>query len=184
RGRGITEYFGVDPKEVDVLMGTLSKSFGNSGGCIAGCKELVEYLKYTTPGFVFSLGLTPGSTAGSLAAIRLWEAEPERFVRLHENAGLFLGLAKQHGLNTGMSQNSPIVPIILGNSLDCMRLSQAMFTRGVSAMPIVHPAVEEGVARLRFFITSLHNEKQLRYTIDVMAEELRKINPDYLGGSK
>ena len=182
QGRGITEYFGVDPKDVDVLMGTLSKSPGNCGGYIAGCKELVEYLKYTTPGFVFSLGLTPASTAGSLAAIRLWEAEPERFVRLHENAGLFLGLAKQYGLNTGMSQNSPIVPIILGNSLDCMRLSQAMFSRGVSAMPIVHPAVEEGASRLRYFITSLHSEEQLRYTIDAMVEELRKINPDYLGG--
>jgi len=180
RGRGISEYFGSDPQLIDICMGTISKSLGNCGGFIAGCKELVEYLKYTVPGFVFSIGLPPGPAGGALAALRLMEEQPERFARLHENSELFLALAKQHGLNTGMSKDTPVIPVILGNSIDCVRLSKAMFDRGINVMPILHPAVEESAARLRFFITSLHTEKQIRYTIDVIVETLKSINPDYL----
>ena len=77
-GRGICEHFGVDPREVDVLMGTLSKAFGSCGGAIAGSRALVEYLKYTAPGFVFANGITPANTAAALAAVRLLDAEPER----------------------------------------------------------------------------------------------------------
>ena len=66
-GRGLTEHYGVNPREVDLLMGTLSKAMGSCGGYIAGCKEIIEYLKYTSPGFVFSCGLTPpGAAAVSL----------------------------------------------------------------------------------------------------------------------
>jgi len=180
RGRGISEYFDSDPELVDICMGTISKSFGNCGGFIAGCKELVEYLKYTVPGFVFSIGLPPGPAGGALAALRLMEAQPERFARLHENSELFLTLARQHGLNTGSSKDTPVIPVILGNSVDCVQLSKAMFDRGINVMPILYPAVEESAARLRFFITSLHTEQQIRYTIDVMVEQLKAINPDYL----
>ena len=182
-GRGINEYFGVDPKDVDIIMATISKSLGNCGGLIAGNKELVEYLKYTVPGFVFSIGLPPGPAGGALAAIRLLEAEPQRIARLHENSKLFLTLAKERGLNTGPSKDTPVVPVILGSSINCLRLSKALFVRGVNVMPILHPAVEESAARLRFFITSLHTEQQIRYTVDVMTEELEKINPDYLSKS-
>jgi 7-keto-8-aminopelargonate synthetase-like enzyme len=101
-------------------------------------------------------------------------------VRLRENAQLFLSLAKQRGLNTGTSANSPVVPIILGNSLHCVLLSQAMLKRGVNVMPILHPAVEESAARLRYFITSLHTPQQIRQAVDVMTEELEKIEPGYL----
>ncbi len=180
RGRGIGEYYGVDRDDVDVWMGTISKSFGNCGGYIAGGKQLIEYLKYTTPGFVFATGLAPAAAGSALAAIRLLEAEPERFARLHRNSELFLTLAKQRRLNTGLSKDTPVVPVILGNSMDCLRLSQAMFARDVNVMPILHPAVEESAARLRFFLTSLHTEEQIRYTVDVLVEELEKINPDYL----
>ena len=70
-GRGIGEHFDIDPRAVDIWMGTLSKSFGSCGGYIAGCKELVEYLKYTAPGFVFSVGMPPSNAAAALAALRL-----------------------------------------------------------------------------------------------------------------
>ncbi len=179
-GRGINEYFGVDPQDVDIIMATISKSMGNCGGLIAGCKELVEYLKYTVPGFVFSIGLPPGPAGGALAALRLLQAEPQRVAQLHENAELFLALAKERGLNTGLSKDTPVIPVILGNSIHALQLSKAMFQRGVNVMPILHPAVEESAARLRFFITSLHTEQQIRYAVDVMTEALEKINPDYL----
>ncbi|HTU24479.1 MAG TPA: aminotransferase class I/II-fold pyridoxal phosphate-dependent enzyme, partial [Pirellulales bacterium] len=179
-GRGICEHWGVDPAEVDVLMATVSKALGSCGGAINGSRALIEYLKYTAPGFVFANGITPANTAAALASIRLLEAEPERVTRLHERSELFLSLAKERGLNTGSSHGTPVVPVILGSSLDSLRLSQAMFARGVNVQPILHPAVEEKAARLRFFITTLHTEKQIRDTVDAVTEELEKIDPRYL----
>ena len=175
RGRGIGEYFGVPASDVDIGMGTISKALGSCGGYIAGSRELVEYLKYTLPGFVFATGISPPAAAAALAALRILEAQPERVARLHENARLFLALAQERGLNTGTSRHTPVVPIIVGNSLVCLRLSRAMLARGVNVQPILHPAVEESAARLRFFITSLHTERQIRYTIQVLAEEWEKI---------
>jgi 7-keto-8-aminopelargonate synthetase-like enzyme/acyl-CoA synthetase (AMP-forming)/AMP-acid ligase II/acyl carrier protein len=179
-GRGIGEYYDVDRGDVEIWMGTLSKALGSNGGYIAGCKALIEYLRYTTPGFVFAAGITPPAAAAALAAIRLLIKEPQRLVRLHENSAMFLNMCKQHGLNTGTSKGSPVIPIILGNSIHCLMLSRMMLARGVDVMPILHPAVEESASRLRFFITSQHTSEELRYAVEVMAEELEKINPAYL----
>lgn len=175
-GRGIGERFGVDRREVDIWMGTLSKSFGSCGGYIGGSRELIELLKYTAPGFVYSVGLSPPATAAALASCRLLQAEPERVARLRQRSQLFLELAQQRGLDTGLSKDSPVVPIILGNSIRSLRLSKALFHRGINVQPIVYPAVEESAARLRFFITSLHTEEQIRYTVDAIVEELTKID--------
>ena len=179
-GRGIGEYYGVARGDVDVWMGTLSKSFGSCGGYISGCKALVEYLRYTAPGFVFAAAMPPPAAAAALAALRLLEAEPARVARLRENSRLFLALAQRHGLKTGMSNNSPVVPVILGNSMHCLMLAKAMSARGVNVNAIVHPAVEENASRLRFFITARHTEQQLRYTIEALVEELEKIDPSHL----
>lgn len=180
RGRGIGEYFDVHPQDVDIWMGTLSKAWGSCGGYICGSRELIEYLKYTSPGFVFSAGLSPPDAAASLAAIRLLEQEPERVKRLHQRARLFLDLAHARGLNTGLSRGTPIIPILIGNSLDCLKLSQALFERGINVQPILYPAVDEASARLRFFITALHSEEQIRYTVNALAEEALRINPRYV----
>lgn len=179
-GRGIAEYFDVDPRRVDLWMGTLSKSYGSCGGYIAGCQAVVEYLKYTSPGFVFSVGITPANAAAALASLRQLEAHPERVARLQARSRLFLQRARQRGLNTGWSQDSPVVPVILGNSMHAFQLSHALFQRGVNVQPIMYPAVEESAARLRFFISSCHTEEQIRYAVDATAEELAKIDPRYL----
>ena len=94
-GRGIAEHCGVDRGDVDIWMGTFSKSFGSCGGYISGCKALTEYLRYTAPGFVFAAAMPPPSAAAALASLRLLEAEPQRVARLRENARLFLALARQ-----------------------------------------------------------------------------------------
>ncbi len=85
-------------------------------------------------------------------------------------------MAKSQGLNTGMSSDSPIIPIILGDSICCMRLSAALRLQGINVQPIIHPVVEEREARLRFFITSSHSEEQIRYAVRTVAQELAKIN--------
>ena len=179
-GRGMSEHFEMDPRDVDLWMGTLSKSFGSCGGYISGCKEVVEYLKYTAPGFVYSVGLSPSNAAAALASLRLLEEEPERVAKLHRNAGLFLRLAKARGLDTGMSSGTPVIPVIVGNSAHSLVLSRRLFERGINVQPIVHPAVEENAARLRFFITSSHTSDQIRTTVDAVAKELTAIDASHL----
>ncbi|MCE9547134.1 MAG: aminotransferase class I/II-fold pyridoxal phosphate-dependent enzyme [Planctomycetia bacterium] len=177
-GRGLGEHFEVDPRDVDLWMGTLSKSFGSCGGYIAGSAAVVEYLKYTAPGFVYSVGLSPPNTAAALASIKLLEEEPERVATLAARSRLFLELARRRGLNTGMAMGTPVVPVIVGNSLHCLQLSLALVERGINVRPILYPAVEESASRLRFFITSRHSEAQIRYTVDTVAAELTKIAPE------
>ncbi|HUG67382.1 MAG TPA: aminotransferase class I/II-fold pyridoxal phosphate-dependent enzyme [Pirellulaceae bacterium] len=174
-GRGISEHFGVDARAVDIWMGTLSKSFGTCGGYIAGCKELIEYLKYTAPGFVYSVGLSPPNCAAALASLRILQNEPQRVARVQANSKLFLKLAKAAGLNTGFSNDTPVVPVIIGNSLNALRLSRALFEDGINVQPILYPAVEEKAARLRFFITSMHTDDQIHRTVDAVARCLGEI---------
>jgi 8-amino-7-oxononanoate synthase len=176
-GRGISEHFGVDARDGDIWMGTLSKSFGTCGGYIAGCRELIEYLKYTAPGFVYSVGLSPPNCAAALASLRILQSEPERVAKVQANSKLFLKLAKEKGLNTGFSNNTPVVPVIIGNSLNALRLSRALFDDGINVQPILYPAVEERAARLRFFITSMHTDAQIQLTVDAVAKHLREIDP-------
>jgi 8-amino-7-oxononanoate synthase/acyl carrier protein len=177
-GRGLGELFGVDRADVDLWMGTLSKSMGSCGGFIGGSQHLIRYLRYTTPGFVFAAGIPPANVGAALASLRKLQREPERIGRLASNAALFLRLAKEAGLNTGLSHNSPIIPVVLGNSLHALRLSEALFHRGINVQPILHPAVEENQARLRFFVTSRHTEEQIRAAVAATAEELAALRPD------
>ena len=121
-GRGIVEHFNLEATDVDLLMGTLSKSFGSCGGYIAGCHEVVRYLKYTAPGFVYSVGLAPSNAAAALASLRLIESQPERVTTCRARSELFLQLASDRNLNTGLSNGTPVVPVIIGNSLLALSL--------------------------------------------------------------
>jgi 8-amino-7-oxononanoate synthase len=178
-GRGIAEHFGVDASGVDIWMGTLSKSYGSCGGYIAGCKELVELLKYTAPGFVFSVGLSPTNTAAALASLAVLQSDPDRVRTLQNRSSLFLKLAKEAGLNTGDSNQTAVVPVITGNSLHALLLSRRMFEAGVNVQPILYPAVEESAARLRFFINCTHTPEQIEYAVKHTASALREIHPAY-----
>jgi 7-keto-8-aminopelargonate synthetase-like enzyme len=174
-GRGIGEHFGIPAAQVDLWMGTLSKSFASCGGYIASSKAIVEYLKYTAPGFVYSVGMSPANAAAALAALQLLQQEPQRITQLHERAHLFLTLAQQQGLNTGISHGSPVIPVIVGEPYKAVKLSHALRHRGINVQPMVYPAVPYHAARLRFFITCLHSVEQIRYTVKTIAEELARI---------
>jgi 8-amino-7-oxononanoate synthase len=175
RGFGTADRFGVDPGEIDIWMGTLSKSLVSCGGYIAGSTELVGYLKLVAPGFVFSVGMAPPAAAAALAALELLEREPERVRRLNDRAALFLRLARDGGLDVGGSVGASIVPIVTGSSIRAGRLAQAMFRRGVNVQPILYPAVPERAARLRFFVTASHTEEQVRDTVAILLEESRRV---------
>ncbi len=174
-GRGIGEHFGVDRGDVDLWMGTLSKSLASCGGYIAGSRAVVEYLKYSTPGFVYSVGLSPANAAAALAALKKLEARPDLVTRLRARSQLFLDLCRDRGIDTGLSEGSAVVPCIVGDSVQCVRLAEALAGRGINVQPILAPAVPEHRARLRFFITARHTEAQLVMTADVLAEEMARL---------
>jgi 8-amino-7-oxononanoate synthase len=177
RGRGIGEHFDIEAAEVDIWMGTLSKTLAGCGGYIAGSAALVENLKYTAPGFVYSVGLSPTDAAAALAALGVMQREPQRVTRLRALSALFLRLARDAGLDTGSSSGSAVVPVIVGDSMRALRLAQRLFERGINVQPILYPAVPESSARLRFFITTLHREEQLRSAVQAVSDALAHIDP-------
>jgi 8-amino-7-oxononanoate synthase len=168
-GRGIGEHFGVNAHDVDLWMGTLSKSLGSCGGYIAGQREVIEYLRYTAPGFVYSVGISPANAAAALASIQRLLAQPQLVATLKSRAELFLGLAKQHHLATGTSSGTPVIPIIVGDAQRAIYLSDALLRQGINARPLLPPAVEENAARLRFFVTCEHTELQVQRTVEIVA---------------
>lgn len=174
-GRGICEHAGLPPNSVDIHMGTLSKTLASCGGYIAGDRTLVEYLRFLAPGFIFSVGLSPPDTAAAIAALDVLEREPGRPRLLRDIARRFRELARQWGLPVGGEEESPVVPLIVGDSERCVLLSQRLLERGVHVQPIVYPAVANDGARLRFFITTNHTEAQLRATMPLVAEELERL---------
>ena len=174
-GRGIAEHAGVDPGEVDIWMGTLSKSLASCGGYIAGSRALVEYLKYTSPGFVYSVGIPPSNAAAALAALRKLVAEPQRVTTLHRRAEYFLGRCRAEGLDTGASAGTPVIPVIVGDSLRAAKLSAMLLATGVNVQPMVAPAVANDRARLRFFVASTHSEAELESTVQLVVRALREL---------
>ena len=169
-GRGICEFFGVDPAEGDLWMGTISKALGSGGGYLAGSERLIRYLGCTTPAVVFSTACSPPNAAAALEAIRTIRREPWRVTRLRERSELFLKLAIDAGLETGPSGDTPVVPIILGGSQRVIRVSQMLLERGINARPILYPAVRESAARVRFFLTCEHTEEQIVHAVETLAE--------------
>jgi 8-amino-7-oxononanoate synthase len=169
RGHGVHEHFGIDPNEVDIWMGTLSKTLSACGGYIAGNASLIEWLKHSAPGFVYSVGLAPALAAAALESLAILHAEPERAARLQANAALFLGLAREAGFDTGSATAHAIIPVILGSSIAAARYSQLLLTRGINVQPIIYPAVAEKAARLRFFLSSEHTDADIRTTIAALS---------------
>ena len=168
-GRGIAEHFAVSPRAVDIWMGTLSKSLASVGGYIASRREIVQYLKYTAPGFVFSVGMAPANAAAALEALRIIRREPERVARLHVNAATFLAAARRRGLDTGASAGTPVIPVLIGDSMRAVRISQQLLEKGINVQPMIAQAVPESGARLRFFVSASHTSEQIHTAVDALA---------------
>jgi 8-amino-7-oxononanoate synthase len=169
-GRGICDFFGCDPADGDLWMGTISKALGAGGGYLAGGERLIRYLGYTTPAFVFSTACSPPNAAAALEGLRVIQREPWRVTRLRERSELFLKLAADCDLDTGESSDTPVIPVIVGSSSRAILVSQMLLERGINARPILYPAVRESAARVRFFITSEHSEEQIVQAVEAVAE--------------
>ncbi len=176
RGYGLAEHFGIDPRRVDVWMGTLSKTMAGCGGYIAGCSELVEYLRLTVGAFVYSVGMPPVVAASALKALELLHREPQRVKTLQHNATRFRALARARGLDTGNAAGTAVCPIMVDDSLPAVMLSQRLLKRGINVQPVTYPAVPAKASRLRFFLTAMHTERELESAVDITAEELAKVH--------
>lgn len=175
-GRGAGEHFGVARSDVDLWMGTLSKSLASCGGYLAGSAELIDYLRFTLPGFVYSVGLSPANAAAGRAALEILAQHPELPRQLQARSEFFRGLCRERAIDIGMSAGSAVVPCLTGASDRALRLADALSRRGINVQPIFHPAVEEGRARLRFFLTAEHTEQQLAITSDAVADEIARLD--------
>jgi 8-amino-7-oxononanoate synthase len=174
-GFGITEYFSLNDGDIDILMGTLSKTLAACGGYICGKHTLIENLKYTSPGFVYSVGISPPVAAAALEALNILIEEPERVTKLQENGKLFFEAAKAAHLDIGYCQGYAVIPVIVGSSLIAAKLSNILFDQNINVQPIIYPAVEERAARLRFFLSSTHTEEQILSTVSKVAKELNSL---------
>jgi len=173
-GLGIGDHFGVERKNVDIWMGTLSKALASCGGYIAGNQVLIDNLKFSAPGFVYSVGMSPPLAAAASAALQILLDEPQRVERLQSISAFFLEKAKSLGLDTGLAAGVAIVPAITGSSLKAARLSHSLRDHGVNAQPILYPAVSEKSARLRFFLSCEHSPAQIEFALGTVASEWGK----------
>ena len=161
-------------QQVDIWMGTLSKAYASCGGYIAGNTELIDTLRYSAPGFVFSVGLPPAMTASALAALRVIKREPERVARLHLNGAFFLKEAHALGLDTGRAIGIGMLPIMVGATTRGAKAVTRVFERGVNTSLIMYPGVPLNAARLRFFLTSEVTQDEIKLALQIVKEEIAK----------
>jgi 8-amino-7-oxononanoate synthase len=164
-GLGLREEFGVPGKDVDIWMGTLSKTMSGCGGYIAGESALIEHLRYLAPGFLYSVGMPAPIAGAAIASLEVMQEEPERIQQLKAISNYFLENAKSLGFNVGECQGIAVIPIIIGSSVTAAKASAALFEKGINVQPILYPAVPEQSARLRFFLSCEHTESQIRETL-------------------
>jgi 8-amino-7-oxononanoate synthase len=175
RGYGIAEHFGVDPNDVDIWMGTMSKTLAGCGGYIAGSAIMVDYLRLLAGSFVYSVGMPPVVAASVEKALEIMHREPERVASLQRNSRYFYETAKACNLDTGNGSGTAVCPIVVGDSIPAVILSQQLLVRGINVQPVLYPAVPAKSSRLRFFLTAMHTKEDIDQTIAIVVEELAKI---------
>jgi len=166
QGRGTTEHFGLQGR-VPIQMGTLGKSLGSFGAYIAGSRGLIALLVNRSRSYVYSTSLPPAVCAASLAAIGIVEREPQRRADLWKNRERFLSGLRSLGIGTGASE-TPIVPLMVGNSEKAMQAGTELFHADVYALAIRPPTVPEGTARIRMTLMSDHSDRDIDTVLDVL----------------
>jgi 8-amino-7-oxononanoate synthase len=177
-GRGLWEHSCVDPQQVDLIIGTLSKTLGSCGGFVAGKAEVIRWLRYTLPGFVYSVGLSPVIAAAAETALQLMQEENWRIERLRQNAALFMNLAHEAGLDTGPAIGRGVVPVLFSDPYETLAASSHLMDNGYYVPPIIQIGVPKDQPRLRFFISALHTEAEIRGVTDLLAtREVKRVVP-------
>jgi 8-amino-7-oxononanoate synthase len=171
-GRGTANHFGLDD-EVDIIMGTFSKSFASLGGFIAGEKPVIDYIKHHSPALIFSASMTPAQVAAVLKALEIIKSEPERIERLHYNANRVRRELKNLGFRV-LDGQTPIVPVVIGDDLLTFKFWRLLFDNGVFVNAVISPAVPQGMQLLRLSFMATHEDKHL----DIVIEKFEKVGKE------
>ncbi|MFA6801513.1 MAG: pyridoxal phosphate-dependent aminotransferase family protein [Acholeplasmataceae bacterium] len=169
-GRGTAEYFGLED-EVDIFMGTFSKSLASLGGYVAAKKEVVEFIRHNSRPYIFSAAIPAGNAASALAALRILKKEPERVKNLKDIADYMRVALKKRGLELRES-STPIIPIYTYTPKRTMIACNMLFERGVYVNPVVPPATPIGECLIRTSYTATHTKEQMNEAADKIAEVL------------
>ncbi|MBN2519690.1 MAG: pyridoxal phosphate-dependent aminotransferase family protein [Bacteroidales bacterium] len=160
-GNGTAAHFGLT-NEVDLIMGTFSKSFASIGGFIASDFDTINYLRHNARSLIFSASISPASTAAVLASLEIMKNEPERIHNLWEITNYALKGFNDLGFNTGRAE-TPIIPIYIGNEFKTLKLTQLLFEEGIFVNPIVSPAVSKDQCMIRFSLMATHTKQQVDF---------------------
>ncbi len=169
-GRGLAEHQGVDPARIDLIVGTMSKTLASCGGYVCGKKQVIDWFRYTLPGFVYSVGLSPVILAAARTALRLMQEETWRVAKLASNAELFRSVAHEAGFSTGPAIGRGVVPILFSSDVETMWASQHLLENGYYVPPVVRIGVPKDGPRLRFFFSANHNEVEIRGVIQTLRD--------------
>jgi 8-amino-7-oxononanoate synthase len=172
-GRGTAEHFDLDD-EVDIIMGTFSKSFASLGGFIVSSERVINYIKHFSRALIFSASPPPAAVAACLAALDIIESEPERREKLWQITKKMHKEFKALGFNIGNSQ-TPIIPIYIGDDIKTFKMWKMLFDEGIFTNPIISPAVSPGSQLLRTSYTATHTDEQLERVLEVFEKVGKKM---------
>jgi 8-amino-7-oxononanoate synthase len=173
KGRGAVHHFGLND-DVDIVMGTFSKSLGSMGGFIAGEAQMIEYLKHRARCFIFTASLAPAVAGGVLKALEIMQQEPERMEALWRNTRKMHEGFKSMGFKIGSTQ-TPIIPILIGSEAKAFIFTQRLYEEGIFATPAIYPAVRYGEAIVRTSYMATHTDEDLDRVLEIfqkLAHEL------------
>ncbi|HCR71483.1 MAG TPA: hypothetical protein DIW23_08580 [Anaerolineae bacterium] len=173
KGTGIEEHFGMGDV-IDIKMGTLSKTIPSVGGYIAGKKDLIDYLRHGSRAYIFSAALPPAQAAAANESFKVILDEPWRIERLNANTKQFIGGLKGMGFDTLLTETA-IVPVLCGTDEKAFELTKQCQENDVFVLPVVSPAVQEGMARLRATVTAAHEPSEIERAMDVIYQAGKKM---------
>ena len=175
KGRGIVSHFGLSHKEIHAEMGTFSKAFGVVGGHVSGSEFLRKFALNKSRSWLLSGAVPPGVAAACIAAIDVLDSEPQWLDKLWENRNYFINAVQELGFDTGNSE-TPIVPIMCGDSGTARELTDFVWEKGIYVLPIVFPMVARGKARIRVQLSAKHTKDQLDQAIAAFKEGGEKLH--------
>jgi 8-amino-7-oxononanoate synthase len=173
-GRGTAEHFGLED-DVDLVMGTFSKSMASVGGFIAGDETVIDYIKHRARTLIFSAAPPPASVAAALATVEIMEREPERRARLWENARFFSEGLRSLGLDTAGSE-TPVVPVVVGEDHAALAMVQRLHEEGVFVNCVLSPATPPGRALIRTSLMATHTREQLTRALEAIEKVARELS--------
>ncbi len=166
-GRGTPEYFGLED-EVDLVMGTFSKSLATVGGFIAGSSDVIDFIRHEARSAIFSAAPPPSSMAAAIKALEIIEREPQRRKNLWENARFMKRELETLGFDTGQSE-SPVIPLVVGEDVAAFVMTRKLQDRGVFANPVISPAVPKGRSMMRTSYMATHTMEHLEFALEAFA---------------